>query len=315
MVDSFSKWPEIVQTSRITTTATINILRSLFARLGMPETVVSDNGTQFTSAEFAEFCSINGIQHITTAPFHPQSNGQVERFVDTFKRATKKEALDLFLLTYRTTPNTSAPNGLSPSEVMFGRRIWTNLELLRPPKPCQQDPEELPGKLRSFNRHDLVYVKVYSRNSRSWVPGTVVEKLGQVMYNVWTDGRRLMRSHVNQLRSRSSTAEVSKPAKPNTLPLDVLLEEWGFQEPRQPIASPVNESPANSSKSSSASKLPSLSPSVEETSPPAVLPNLPRQATSTDIGSTLTSPPVVQQPRRSSRTRRMPARFNVYHRY
>lgn len=81
VVDSFSKCPEIVQISRITAVATIMTLRSIFAWLGMPETVVSDNGTQFTSAEFAEFCCINGIQHVITAPFHPQSNGQVERFV------------------------------------------------------------------------------------------------------------------------------------------------------------------------------------------------------------------------------------------
>lgn len=332
VVDSFSKWPEIVQTSRITAIATIKILRSLFARLGMPETVVSDNGTQFTSAEFAEFCSTNGIQHITTAPFHPQSNGQAERFVDTFKRATKKiregkgsmqEALDLFLLTYRTTPNPSAPNGSSPSEAMFGRRIRTNLELLRPPTPCQQDQEQQPGKHRSFNRNDLVYVKIYSRNAWSWVPGTVVEKLGQVMYNVWADDRRLVRSHVNQLRGRSTSSpdrklEASATVKTNTLPLDVLLEEWGFQEPSQPIPSPSTPSPENSPKSSSASKIPSLSPSVEEISRPEVLPNLSTQSSSTvssNIGSALSSTPVVHQPRRSSRIRRMPARFNVYHRF
>uniref|UniRef100_A0A8D8N962 Uncharacterized protein K02A2.6 n=1 Tax=Culex pipiens TaxID=7175 RepID=A0A8D8N962_CULPI len=79
-----------VKTNRITSVATIGMLRSVFARLGMPELLVSDNGTQFTSAEFLEFCTTNGIQHLTTAPFHPQSNGQAERFVDTFKRAVKK---------------------------------------------------------------------------------------------------------------------------------------------------------------------------------------------------------------------------------
>ncbi|XP_065090367.1 uncharacterized protein K02A2.6-like [Ochlerotatus camptorhynchus] len=113
-VDAYSKWPEIVQTRRITSAATISILRSLFARLGMPEVVVSGNGTQFTSAEFQNFCADNGIQHVTTDPFHPQSNGQAERFVDTFKRTVKKiqegkntlqEALDVFLLVYRTTSN------------------------------------------------------------------------------------------------------------------------------------------------------------------------------------------------------------------
>lgn len=132
-VDFFSKWPEVIRSNRITAAATIGILRSIFARLGMPETLVSDNGTQFTSSEFAQFCVSNGIDHVTTAPFHPQANGQAERFVDTFKRANKKleegrgtigEILETFLLAYRSKPNRAAPDdGQSPSEVIFGRRI------------------------------------------------------------------------------------------------------------------------------------------------------------------------------------------------
>ncbi|XP_058811223.1 uncharacterized protein K02A2.6-like [Topomyia yanbarensis] len=59
VVDSFSKWPEVVQMRTISALARIAILSGLFARLGKPTLVVSDNGTQFTSAEFAEFCSMN----------------------------------------------------------------------------------------------------------------------------------------------------------------------------------------------------------------------------------------------------------------
>ncbi|XP_062716357.1 uncharacterized protein LOC134291919 [Aedes albopictus] len=68
-VDAYSKWPEIFPTKSITSKATINLLRSLFANKGMPEVLVSDNGTQFTSAEFKEFCNENGVEHVTTAPF------------------------------------------------------------------------------------------------------------------------------------------------------------------------------------------------------------------------------------------------------
>ena len=52
LVDSFSKWPEIVQTSNTSSASTIAILRSIFARFGMPMMLVSDNGTQFCSIEF-----------------------------------------------------------------------------------------------------------------------------------------------------------------------------------------------------------------------------------------------------------------------
>ncbi|XP_062713327.1 uncharacterized protein K02A2.6-like [Aedes albopictus] len=131
----------------------------------MPETLVSDNGTQFTSSEFQQFCSDSGIDHVTTAPFHPQSNGQAERFVNTFKRALKNiqegkvgvgEALDDFLLTYRTTTNRQVDEGKSPSEAMFGRRIKTSLDLLRPP-PERPPSDEKEGNRRSFSAHDAVY--------------------------------------------------------------------------------------------------------------------------------------------------------------
>ncbi|KHJ92362.1 hypothetical protein OESDEN_07748 [Oesophagostomum dentatum] len=86
--------------------------------------IVSDNGSQFVSRKFAEFCNSNGIAHVRSPPFHPQSNGQAERFVDTFKRALQKlkdscttsEALQKFLQGYRRTPCSASPGGRSPAE-------------------------------------------------------------------------------------------------------------------------------------------------------------------------------------------------------
>ncbi|PIO71669.1 integrase core domain protein [Teladorsagia circumcincta] len=90
LVDAYSKWPEIVQMSSISSTATIQVMKDIFAKLGNPTTLLTDNGTQFTSAHFALFCRSQGINHIRTPPFHPQSNGQTERFVDSFKRGLAK---------------------------------------------------------------------------------------------------------------------------------------------------------------------------------------------------------------------------------
>ena len=80
VVDAHSKWPEVVFMPRITTDQTIEALKMVFCRFGYPEVLVSDNGTQFTSAKFALFCAESGIRHVTSAPYHPQSNGQAERF-------------------------------------------------------------------------------------------------------------------------------------------------------------------------------------------------------------------------------------------
>ncbi|PIO76518.1 integrase core domain protein [Teladorsagia circumcincta] len=91
IVDAFSKWPEIIQMNSITTSATIRVLTKVFAQFGNPQTLITDNGTQFTSTTFANFCRRRGIKHVRSPPFHPQSNGQAERFVDTFKRGYWKE--------------------------------------------------------------------------------------------------------------------------------------------------------------------------------------------------------------------------------
>ena len=86
VIDSNSKWLEVELMPSTTSEATIEKLRETFARYGIPEQLVSDNGPQFTSHEFAEFMKRNRIKHILVAPYHPRSNGQAERFVQTFKQ-------------------------------------------------------------------------------------------------------------------------------------------------------------------------------------------------------------------------------------
>uniref|UniRef100_W6NQT5 RNA-directed DNA polymerase n=1 Tax=Haemonchus contortus TaxID=6289 RepID=W6NQT5_HAECO len=90
IVDAFSKWHEVIPMTSTTTTATLKELNRLFTQFAFPHVIVSDNGTQFTSAEFQKFCRHRVIEHVRSPPFHPQSNGQNERFVDTFKRSLLK---------------------------------------------------------------------------------------------------------------------------------------------------------------------------------------------------------------------------------
>ena len=83
LVDAHSKWIEAHLMSATTATSTIELLRSIFAQFGFPETLVSDNGPQFTSEEFRQFCRRNGIHQVLVAPYHPSSNGLAERAVQT----------------------------------------------------------------------------------------------------------------------------------------------------------------------------------------------------------------------------------------
>ena len=76
--------------SSTTAQAMIQQLRKIFATHGLPQMIVSDNDPQFVSDEFHKFCSSRGIQHNTIAPYHPRSNGEAERLVETFKRSIDK---------------------------------------------------------------------------------------------------------------------------------------------------------------------------------------------------------------------------------
>ena len=105
--------------SKITASHTILELHDIFATLGSPDTVVTDNGPAFTSSEFRLFMSHDGIKHITLSPYHPSSNGLAERSVQTFKRAMvknqwwfcKRTSLQIFekVSMYTTLNNWFAP--------------------------------------------------------------------------------------------------------------------------------------------------------------------------------------------------------------
>ena len=132
IVDAHSKWLEAFIMNDISSNSTINTLTSLFARYGLCEKIISDNGTQFTSEEFSEFCARNGIRHIRTSPGHPQSNGKAERYVDIVKSAVKKglndggkisDILSKFLFCYRSTPHSTT--NLSPAELFLKRQVRT----------------------------------------------------------------------------------------------------------------------------------------------------------------------------------------------
>ena len=75
--------------NKITAIKTIEILRIVFARNGLPEQIVSDNWPQFTSIKFQNFIKTNGITHFKSAPPLPATNGLAERFVRTFKESLK----------------------------------------------------------------------------------------------------------------------------------------------------------------------------------------------------------------------------------
>ncbi|KAJ8365010.1 hypothetical protein SKAU_G00138410 [Synaphobranchus kaupii] len=89
-VDYFSKYPEIAKLSDTNSRGVITSMKSMFARHGIPDIVVSDNGPQYASAEFKTFTESWEFEHVTSSPKHAQSNGQAERMVQTIKNLLKK---------------------------------------------------------------------------------------------------------------------------------------------------------------------------------------------------------------------------------
>lgn len=247
VVDALSKWPEVFSTKSITAESTIKLLRECFSRHGSPEILVSDNGSQFTSQNFKEFCEAEGINHIRTPPYHPQSNGQAERFVDTLKRSLKKmknegnldEILQKFLQVYRSTPN---EQNKSPAEVMYKRKIRTSLSLLKPPKV--KTPNEISPKKQDiqFNRKHGAVKRILSpgqnvqvlqhiNNKTIWCEGEIIERIGTVLYNVLLQNGKLVRVHVNHMH-KSIFEEPSQTTNEDfQIPFQMLLTDFNIQMP------------------------------------------------------------------------------------
>ena len=137
IVDAYSKWIDVSVMNSTTSESTIAKLEQVFATHGLCDMIVTDNGSAFTSAEFAAFVHKYGIKHRTTAPWHPSSNGCAERAVQNFKEGMKKiksgsiqEKLNRFLFRYRITPQTTT--GLAPCELLMKRKLKSRLDLVFP---------------------------------------------------------------------------------------------------------------------------------------------------------------------------------------
>ena len=94
MVDYYSKFFEVSHLPNSKSKTVINHIKPQLARYGIPEVIVSDNGPELSSHEFAEFAREYGFKHITSSPRYPQSNDLAERAVQTAKNLMKKAKVE-----------------------------------------------------------------------------------------------------------------------------------------------------------------------------------------------------------------------------
>ncbi|KMQ87799.1 hypothetical protein RF55_12828 [Lasius niger] len=193
-IDSYTKWSEVFIMKNTDALSTIEALREIFARFGLPSQIVTDNGEQFTSKEFSAFCVKNRIKHSTSSAFHPSTNGAAENFVKTLKTALAKamkdpknrstslrSLLNRFLFAYRTTPY--CVTGETPDKLMFNRNVRTLMDLIKPAFKKKQigDQQEHYRGTRDiiFKEGDPVMARDYRIiNKKTWAPAVVTEVLG-----------------------------------------------------------------------------------------------------------------------------------------
>ncbi len=213
MVDAFSKWVEIFEVKTLTAAETIQKLRETMSRYGIMKTLVSDNGSGFSSREMKDFLTKNGVDHVFSPPFSPMSNGQAENGVKNFKSKIKtaledpknqgvpiKTLIERFLINYRAAVHITT--GKSPAQLFLGRELRTRItQIAENPKKFEEKQIEEKKKIREFEVGDSVLAKNYNRRS-NWLLGEILKRVASTVYKVKVKDGRIIIRHVNQLRKR-----------------------------------------------------------------------------------------------------------------
>ena len=221
-VDAHSKWPEVHVMNTITASKTIDVLRQIFAQFGVVKQIISDNGRTFTSAEFQNFVKNNGIIHKTSAPWHPATQGLVERFVQTFKQAMKSALTDggslnqkitCFLLQYRNAVH--ATTNESPAKLLLGRQLRSRLDLIKPNTRDTVEKKQFESftepKRSQFSEGEKVMVRDYRENTNKRTDAKITEKSGPLSYKVTTGDQGTWRRHADQMVRTS--VESTRPSE------------------------------------------------------------------------------------------------------
>lgn len=243
-VDYYSSYFEINQLKDKTGNEVIRTLKRHFSTHGIPNKLQSDNGPPYSSREFQQFMTAYDIEHVTSSPHYPQSNGKVENAIKTAKNLLKKSKaagtdFHLALLAWRNTPSEGLES--SPAQRMFGRRtrtlIPTTSELLKP-----KIVEDVQGKLlrrkqlqaKHYNisakelpplcKGEIVRVKPTDRSGR-WFKARVEQQVDVRSYEVRTEDGRILRRNRRHLRSSKEPACVRVNPEPIHMPNQTHLPE------------------------------------------------------------------------------------------
>ncbi|UYV63266.1 hypothetical protein LAZ67_2003581 [Cordylochernes scorpioides] len=188
VVDRYSGYPEVFALDPPTAINVKNILRETFARFGIPETMMSDNGPPFRSEIMTDFCIRWGIKHLFSSPHLHRSNGLAERNIQTIKNQLIKcrdEGSDPYLaiLAYRNTPKNDLP---SPAQLCLSRSLRCQIPRITPLyRPYQTNWRSIENAKR---KRQSSMKEQYDRNSKSYPKVNVGEDAWCQMHprETWT---------------------------------------------------------------------------------------------------------------------------------
>lgn len=229
-VDYHSNFFELDQLPDSTSTTVIKRMKSHFARHGIPDTIISDNGTQYTSSAFKSFSKQWGFCHETISPGNSQANGAAEAAVKIAKKLMKRsksagEDPFISLLNLRNTPTEGL--NTSPAQRLLGRRTKSLLPTASAKLvPGYHDPRtetnlkekrkmgasNLGGRdLRPLTLGDTVRMQPIENNKKEWKQATVSQQLNSRSFIVTTENGKCYKRNRRFLR-KSVASTHSIPA-------------------------------------------------------------------------------------------------------
>lgn len=262
--DYYSKFPIVRKIhGKSTADTVVNITKQLFAEQGIPETLMSDNGPQYASYAFKKFSADWDFRHVTSSPHYPQSNGFIERQIQTVKRTlTRSKSAgtdpDMALLILRSTPLDC--HLASPAELLNARKFKSNLPVkINNTSPNRDDIADRLSERQDLQKsyHDQTAckelpplvpgqsVRIRDEVSKQWEPAIVSSKLDTPRsYQVQTSTGSLLRRNRRSLRetgetfSSSSQVELGLSSSDTQIPTKALHHSTPKRVHFQPVRPP-----------------------------------------------------------------------------
>ncbi|XP_068229607.1 uncharacterized protein [Palaemon carinicauda] len=136
---SATRFPEAIPLRTVSADKIIEALNKFFSLVGLPKEVQTDQGTNFTSKKFKSFLACQNIKHCLSSPYHPQSQGVVERFHRTFKTMLRtyccenEKEWDVFIpmLLFAVRDSVHSSLGYSPFQLVYVHQVRSPMEVIK----------------------------------------------------------------------------------------------------------------------------------------------------------------------------------------